>query len=222
MVGYGLDCDLRRARWCRSSSLRCCAARIVISTAISRLRPLPGGGCPTLATEESWNARGILNYNGLARIFDASPWSGGVTWSMVDGDDKRGTPCHRRVDTFVWSATIMTGTLTRASSHLLSLVIAVVFIGCGGHHSGDGAPSDGVVDTDGNGGCGLTTCASQNATCGPVGDGGTYGSAMTGSSSARDFSRGCGAAAGGPPFAGEEGEGMKLCWRRTDLNQPSA
>ncbi len=60
------------------------------------------------------------------------------------------------------------------------LLLVVIGFACGGHNNGNGtdgggddvdAPSGtGDAPTDANG-CGLTTCASQNATCGPIGDG---------------------------------------------------
>jgi hypothetical protein len=60
-------------------------------------------------------------------------------------------------------------------------VVAVVGFGCGGHNNGNGnadsntGPQDAPAVTgdaapDANG-CGLVTCASQNAQCGPIGDG---------------------------------------------------
>jgi hypothetical protein len=58
-------------------------------------------------------------------------------------------------------------------------VIAVTTLGCGSHSTNNGPSDTSPLDTsvspgDGSGsgsGCGLATCASQGATCGPVGDG---------------------------------------------------
>lgn len=68
----------------------------------------------------------------------------------------------------------MTSVLARWSKPLLASVVVLATVGCG---SNKGTPTDGqVVDTpapdvDASPGCGLVTCASQNATCGPIGDG---------------------------------------------------
>ena len=66
------------------------------------------------------------------------------------------------------------------SARWLTLVV-VGILGCGGHNNGNGGgdAGDGTADgppgstTDGNNGsgCGLQTCASQGAQCGPIGDG---------------------------------------------------
>jgi hypothetical protein len=61
---------------------------------------------------------------------------------------------------------------SRWSSAVVSVVLALA-AACGSNHN---APADGLTDTgslpgDGSAGCGLVTCASLNATCGPIGDG---------------------------------------------------
>ncbi len=53
-------------------------------------------------------------------------------------------------------------------------VITVAVLGGCGHHNGNGKSDGGGGDdatVDTSGGCGLNTCASQNATCGLIGDG---------------------------------------------------
>lgn len=50
----------------------------------------------------------------------------------------------------------------------------IALAACGGHHGNNGADAPGTTGdatSDGSAGCGLTSCASQNATCGPIGDG---------------------------------------------------
>jgi len=59
----------------------------------------------------------------------------------------------------------------------LAVVLVVVGFGLGCGNKNTGTPTDGVVvddtgtDVDAPPGCGLVTCASQGATCGPIGDG---------------------------------------------------
>ena len=59
---------------------------------------------------------------------------------------------------------------------------------------GSGRAEDGGIDDDGGGlggpGCGLVTCASADATCGPVGDG-CGGVIDCGTSSGTDMGAGC-------------------------------
>ena len=61
-------------------------------------------------------------------------------------------------------------------SRLSCCVLVLALCACG-HHNGTGNTdgAGGTTDTggtgDGNAGCGLVTCASQHATCGPIGDG---------------------------------------------------
>ena len=68
----------------------------------------------------------------------------------------------------------MTIPTPRGSASWLCCVLLVAAVGCG--HKGNGAATDGAVGDDSTttvdaAGCGLVTCASQNATCGPIGDG---------------------------------------------------
>src|SRR5882724_4345778 len=67
--------------------------------------------------------------------------------------------------------------MTCTSARSLIFIIALVTLGCG-HQTNGGAPPDGVPGggTDSSSppddaSCGLVTCASENATCGPIGDG---------------------------------------------------
>jgi hypothetical protein len=55
---------------------------------------------------------------------------------------------------------------------VLAFVVLSAMVACGGHHGGTGGDDSNTSTSDGSAaGCGLTTCASQNATCGPLGDG---------------------------------------------------
>ena len=60
------------------------------------------------------------------------------------------------------------------SSVVMSMLVAAALVACG-HNAGNNNAIDGQtnpdIDAAGSGGCGLVTCASQGATCGPVGDG---------------------------------------------------
>ncbi|CAN5216527.1 hypothetical protein BH11MYX1_BH11MYX1_28510 [soil metagenome] len=104
--------------------------------------------------------------------------------------------------------------MTTARSLVLFLIVSA---GCGPTHNG--APSDGLVATDThapsdvNGGsavCGLTSCTSESAMCGPIGDG-CGGSLDCGSCTTPET---CGG--GGVHFAcGGTGSGSTSCTPRT-------
>ncbi|MBS1118613.1 MAG: Tryptophan synthase alpha chain [Deltaproteobacteria bacterium] len=108
----------------------------------------------------------------------------------------------------------MASTSARWSRQVVLSVMVVVTVGCGGRSNGNG-PSDGVVpitddgSTDGSAGCGLVTCASQGATCGPVGDG-CGGVIDCGSCTAPES---CGG--GGTLFTCGGGSGSGTCTPRT-------
>src|SRR5262245_15264751 len=60
----------------------------------------------------------------------------------------------------------------RAMQRLLCLIFVAAVVGCGhhpGNGNGDGNPGGG--SDSGSASCGLVTCASANAMCGPIGDG---------------------------------------------------
>jgi hypothetical protein len=101
-------------------------------------------------------------------------------------------------------------------SRLVSCLGLIFLFACSNHHGANGGPSDGLTDTggssnmDGSGGCGLVTCMSAGAMCGPIGDGcgGVIdcGSCMTPET--------CGG--GGTPFAcGTGGGSGSACTPRT-------
>ncbi len=56
---------------------------------------------------------------------------------------------------------------------LFAMSAWIALAGCGGHHGNNGGDASGTTDgsNTGSAGCGLNTCASQNASCGPIGDG---------------------------------------------------
>jgi len=99
--------------------------------------------------------------------------------------------------------------MTCTSARWLILIVFAT-VGCG-HHTNSSEPPDGVIDanpSDDSGTCGLVTCASEHATCGPIGDG-CGGVIECGSCTAPET---CGG--GGTPFTCG-GNGSGSCTPRT-------